>query len=299
MSELRERMLRAMKLRAFSERTQESYVSAVSLLARYYQRSPDRITFREIEDYLLYLQEERKLARSSCNLAIAALKFFYKEVLERNDILEIPRRKKVSKLPEILSGEELSGLFACAASPRDRALLMTTYSGGLRVSEVVGLKISDIHSDRMLIRIRQGKGKKDRDTLLSQRLLEELRLYWRLYRPPLWLFTGRDGKDHLSVEAAQSAYNKARRRAGIDRGKGIHTLRHCFATHLLEAGVDIRTIQMLMGHKTIQTTLIYLQVTEKNLSRTAQRLDLLEIPGSKKQVLREVERVRQSNVLPG
>ncbi|TVM01093.1 MAG: integrase [Candidatus Brocadia sp. WS118] len=293
MSQLREDMLRAMKLRAFSERTQESYVSAVSSLARYYQRSPDQITFREIEDYLLYLQEERGLAHSSCNLAIAGLKFFYREVLGRDDLyFEIPRRKKVSTLPEILSGEELSRLFACAASPRDRALLMTTYSGGLRVSEVVSLKISDIHSDRMLIRIRQGKGRKDRDTLLSMRLLEELRLYWRLYRPPVWLFTGRDGKDHLSVEAAQSAYNKARRRAGITRGNGIHTLRHCFATHLLEAGVDIRTIQMLMGHKTIQTTLIYLQVTEKNLSHTARRLDLLEIPSSKRSILSEVKRVR-------
>jgi integrase/recombinase XerD len=292
MSELRESMLRAMKLRGFSERTQESYISAVSSLARYYRRSPDRITSREIKDYLLYLQEERKLAWSSCNLALAGLKFFYREVLERDDILEIPRRKKVSKLPEILSGEELSRLFACATTPRDRTLLMATYSGGFRVSEVVGLKITDIHSERMLIRIRQGKGKKDRDTLLSRRLLEELRLYWRLYRPPVWLFTGKDGKSPLSVKAAQEAYNRAKKRAGICRGKGIHTLRHCFATHLLEAGVDIRTIQMLMGHKTIQTTLIYLQVTQKNLSHTARRLDLLDIPERKKHVLSKVERVR-------
>jgi site-specific recombinase XerD len=155
---------------------------------------------------------------------------------------------------------------------------MTTYAAGLRVSEAVKLKITDIDSGRMMIRISQGKGRKDRYTILSKRLLIELRQYYRKYRPELWLFQGRNPQNYVSTGTAQKVYYRAKEKAGIKKGKGIHVLRHCFATHLLEAGVDLRTIQALMGHNSIMTTMVYLQVSRKKLSSTQSPLDLLEIP---------------------
>jgi site-specific recombinase XerD len=283
MTPLRARMIREMKLRNFSERTHESYLHAVYKLAEYYHRSPDQISKDEIHDYIIYLLEERKLSWSSVNVAICGLKFFYTNVAGWEEMyLGIPSRRKPLKLPVVLSAREVKRLFDKTWSPRDRALLMTAYSSGVRVSELVQLKISDIHSERMLIRVDQGKGKADRYTLLSKRLLKELRLYWLTRKPRYWLFEGKGGNRPLCVSAAQVAYNNAKKRAKITRGKGIHTLRHCFATHLLEAGVDPRTIQTMMGHRSLLTTLTYLHVTEKKLKSTAELLDLLEIPDDKK-----------------
>jgi site-specific recombinase XerD len=193
--------------------------------------------------------------------------------------LDIPARKKDNRLPEILSTEELERLFTALSNQKHRALLMTTYAAGLRVSEVVSLKVGDIDSKRMMIRVQQGKGRKDRYTVLSQRLLKELRTYWRVYRPSVWLFfSGKEYIRPLSISSAQRVYNYAKEKAGIQKGKGIHTLRHCFATHLLEAGVDLRTIQTLMGHCSILTTMVYLQVTRKHLSCVQSPLDLIEVP---------------------
>jgi integrase/recombinase XerD len=173
-----------------------------------------------------------------------------------------------------MSVEELQRLFTSAANPRHRALLMTTYAAGLRVSEVVRLQPADIESDRMLIRVNQGKGRKDRYTLLSARLLAELRTYWKLYRPTAWLFPGKDATQPLPIATAQKLYYHAKRAAGITHGKGIHTLRHCFATHLLEAGVDLRTIQLLLGHRSIDTTTRYLHITRQHLAKVHSPFDL-------------------------
>jgi site-specific recombinase XerD len=283
MTPLRQKMINDMTLRSFSPKTKEAYISAVSGLARFYNQSPETINQEEVQAYLLYLIDDRKLAWSSCNVAFSGLRFFYNETLGQPSMgLSIPPRKKKSQLPEILSAEELERLFASATNPKHRAILMTTYAGGLRVSEVVQLKITDIDSQRMMIRVEQGKANKDRYTILSERLLEELRHYWKLFRPPLWLFSSKDPDNPIHIGTAQKIYYQAKHKAEISKGKGIHTLRHCFATHLLESGEDLRTIQVLMGHASILTTMTYLQVTRKKLASTKSPLDLLDIPRGKK-----------------
>jgi len=278
MTDLRRRMIRTIKLRGFSSKTQEAYVSAIAKLAHYYKKPPDQLSPDELQQYLYYLLQERELSWSSCNVVLSAMRFFYSEVLNWDRLsLGIGPRKRPGRLPEVLSHQELKRLFECATNLRDRTLLMTAYSAGLRVGELVRLRIKHIESDRMLIRVEQGKGAKDRYTLLSSSLLTILRNYWRVYRPSEWLFADRSGKHPLSISSAQKAYNVARRAAKLTKGRGIHTLRHCFATHLLESGLDLRTIQMLMGHKNIQTTLVYLQVRRHHLDMTSERLDLLRI----------------------
>ncbi len=279
MTELRQKMIKEMTLRRFAPKTQESYVAAVAGLARYYKKSPEKINNEMIQDYLLYLMQERKLSWNSCNVAVSGLRFFYTHALGKDAIyLSIPPRKSQSILPEIFSAGELEQLFSAHTNQKHRVLLMTTYAAGLRVSEVVALKLTDIDSSRMMIRVEQGKGRKDRYTVLSKRLLQELRIYWKMYRPSVWLFySGKKTKRPLSVSALQRVYNQAKEKAGITKGKGIHTLRHCFATHLLEAGVDLRTIQILMGHTSIITTMVYLQVTKKHIGSTESPFDLLNI----------------------
>jgi len=280
MTPLRQKMINDMVLRRFSSKTQEAYVAAVTGLARFYKQSPEKIDKEMIQSYLVHLMQDRKLSWSSCNVAVSGLRFFYTQTIGKDSMfLSIPPRKKDNRLPEIFSAEELERLFSALTNQKHRTLLMTTYAAGLRVSEVVSLKVTDIDSQRMMIRVCQGKGRKDRYTILSQRLLKELRIYWKMYRPSEWLFfSGKHYVRPLSVSTAQRVYNYAKDKAGITKGKGIHALRHCFATHLLEAGVDLRTIQMLMGHSSILTTMGYLQVTRKHLSSTQSPLDLLEIP---------------------
>jgi len=282
MSELRKRMVRDMQLRNFSLTTQRGYLRTVAGLAKYYHRSPDRVSTEEIQDYIVYLLSERKLAVGTCHAIITALRFFYTVTLEQDGAsVLIPQIKRVTRLPEILSPEQLEKLFAAPRNPKHRVLLMTAYSGGLRVNELVHLKVTDIHSDRMMIRVDQGKGKKDRYTLLSKRLLSELRSYWKIKRPAVWLFPGINLHKPLCARMAQKVYARAVAKAGITRRGGIHTLRHCFATHLLEAGQDIRTIQMLMGHSSILTTVRYLHVTSKTLQGTQSPLDLLAVPSDR------------------
>jgi len=277
-------MINDMVLRRFSPKTQQAYVAAVAGLARFYKQSPEKIDKQMVQEYLLYLTRDRKLSWNSCNVAVSGLRFFYTQTLGMDSMyLNIPPRKGDHPLPEILSTEEIEKLFSVMTNQKHRAILMTTYAAGLRVSEVVSLRVPDIDSKRMMIRVRQGKGRKDRYIILSERLLKELRIYWRTFRPKEWLFfSGKDYIRPLSASTAQRIYNAAKEKAGIARGKGIHTLRHCFATHLLEAGVDLRTIQTLMGHSVITTTMVYLQVTRKHLSSTQSPLDLLEIPGNTK-----------------
>ncbi len=277
MTPLRKRMIRELELRRKAPTTVSSYVKAVEELARYYRRSPDRISTEEIRDYMHFLIVGKKLSYSSCNHKIVAINFFFREVVRRKVDLRVPM-KRSGRLPEPLSREEVARLLDTAENQKHRVLMMTAYSGGLRVSELVRLKPQDIHSERMLIRVNQGKGRKDRYTLLSQRLLDELRAYWRESRPELWLFPNQARTDHMPTCTPARAFYRLKQRAGITHGHGIHTLRHSFATHLLEAGVDLRTIQILMGHTSLNTTVKYLHVTEKHLEQTKSPLDLLRLP---------------------
>jgi len=277
-SVLRKRFCDHMVLRGFSEKTQEAYLLAMVGLARHYRRSPDRLSSAEIQAYLLYLIQERKLAWSSVNVARAALRLFYGEVLEWDQTqFSIPPRRGQTQRPQILSLQEVQRLLEATDSLRHRALLMTTYSAGLRVSEVVRLKPTDIESDRMLIRVEQGKGRKDRYTILAERSLKELRQYWKAYHPGAWLFDRLDHSGPIAICTAQRIYTKARRAARISHGRGIHSLRHAFASHLLEAGVDVMTIKQWMGHNSLRTTAGYLHVATNRRATVHSPLDTLRL----------------------
>ena len=279
MSALRKRMDDAMVLRGFSPRTREAYLAGVAGLARYYGCAPDELDGPRIQAYLLHLVVERKLAYASVNQAACGIRFLLGRVLGREHVaLEVPMARVPKRLPQVLTREEVSRLLACARDLRARTLLMTTYAAGLRLSEVCALQVSDIESapERMCIKVRQGKGAKDRYTLLSPRLLEALRLYWRATRPRHWLFPNSQGDGPLFDQSAQRMYHAARAAAGIANGGGFHTLRHAFATHLLEAGVDIHTIQRLLGHGHVGTTMRYFHLARARLTGTASPLELLE-----------------------
>lgn len=276
MKQLRNQMIRNMQLRKLAPGTQKSYLNSVKGLANYYHCSPETLSTRQIEDYILYLFNERKMATGSCYAIFTGLRFFFTVTLGRDSSnVPIPPTKKITTLPEILSMVEVERLFSVTHNPKHRVMLMAAYGGGLRVSELVKLKVTDIHSDRMMIRVNQGKGRKDRYTLLPKRLLKELRSYWSIKKPQLWLFPGQPKDRPLSSRMAQKVYHKAIKKAKIKREGGIHTLRHCFATHLLEAGENVRTIQLLMGHRSILTTMRYLQITSKSLKGTRSPLDLM------------------------
>lgn len=278
MTPLRQRMIREMQLQRFSNNTIESYVAAVAGLANHFRRSPDQLCLEDVRSYLHYLMVERKLAQGTCNQRAAAITFLYRYVLGQNAFRLGVRRKHTGKLPEVYSREELTRLFQATLNRKHRVFLMTTYAAGLRLSEVSRLRPVHVHSERMLIRVEQGKGNKDRYTLLSPNLLDELRAYWKEYRPGEWLFPNQVGTGPIPRGTAQRIFYAAKRRAGLKRGNGIHTLRHSFATHLLEAGVDLRTIQLLLGHKSLQTTSLYLHVTEKKLTQLQSPFDLLRLP---------------------
>ena len=278
MSELRTRMDNDMLLRGMADRTRESYVAAVARMVKFYRRSPEQVSAPEVQAYLLHMLQEEKLSWSTCNIAAHALRFLYHTTLGRDRTqFCIPAAKQPSRLPEILSQEEIVRLFDATPNPKHRALLMTTYAAGLRVSEVVNLKVTDIDSDRMSLRVEQGKGAKDRYTLLSPRLLEELRAYWRRDRPAVWLFPSRTGRP-LDVSAAQKIYYTAKLRARISKRGGIHALRHAFATHSLEAGTDVHTIQRLLGHGHIGSTMRYFHLAHPTLMAHRSPLDLLDLP---------------------
>lgn len=277
MGALRKQMDGDLVVRGMAVRTREAYLGAVAGLAKYYGRRPDRVSEAEVQKYLLHLIEERKLAWSSCNVVAQGLKFFYRVTLKKSEAqFVIPRARAPQKLPHILAREEVARLIDLTVHPKHRAILMSAYGAGLRLNEICHLKLADIDSDRMTIRVEQGKGAKDRYTLLSPRLLSELRRYWASYRPKLWLFTSKDGVHPISDATVQKIFYAAKRRAGIVKDCGIHGLRHAFATHLLEAGVDIHTIQRLMGHGHISSTLRYFHLARKHLAGTVSPLELLE-----------------------
>jgi integrase/recombinase XerD len=275
---LRERMTEEMKLRNFSPATQKSYLYAVTRLAKYYRRPPDQLDKEQIRSYLVHLTVEKKLSPNTMTGQISGLRFFYNETLGWDETkLFIPPRKKSSPLPEVFSPSEVVRLMDGTRGLNQRVLLMTAYSAGLRVGELVSVKITDIDAARMTIRVKQGKGGKDRYAILSQNLLTELRQYWKRYRPSIWLFPNRAKNGPLSRNEAWHIFNQAKKRAGIKKGRGIHTLRACFATHLLEAGVDLRSIQFLLGHSSILSTQRYLRLQPQNRGSIVSPLDLLQL----------------------
>lgn len=258
MTPLRQKMMDAMQVRGFSVRTHESYLAAVSDLARYYHRPPDQLNADELQAYFLYLVKERGLSGASCRLYLNGIRFLYLQVLnwERFDIpLQVP--KAAQRIPELLTRTEVRRILRACRNPKHRMLLMTCYGCGLRVSELVALKVRDIDSERRLLRIEQGKGAKDRPVMLSPSLLEQLREYWRLYRPRVWLFPRRDTEVALNISTPQRVFTRAKQRAGIDKVGGIHSLRHAYATHQLEAGMPVHQLQRLLGHQNIHSTLRY------------------------------------------
>ena len=277
MTKLRQQMDDDMLARGLADRTRESYLWAVTGLARFYHRSPDQISDAEVQAYLVHLIRERQRAWSTCNIVVNGLRFFYHTTLKRNrTTFSIPSPRQSGKLPFVLSREEVQRLLTHATTQTYRTMLMTAYASGLRLSEVLHLRVPHIDSARMTIRVVQGKGGQDRDTVLSAPLLEALRAYWTVTRPSDWLFPARKSPTRpMGPSSLQKAYLTAKRRAGLTKPGGIHTLRHCFATHLLEAGVDLHTIQRLMGHRHLTTTARYLQLARHTQIGPGSPLDLL------------------------
>jgi integrase/recombinase XerD len=281
MGMFRDAMERAMALRGFAPKTRSAYLSWVRRLIQFSRVVPDQLTNEHVRAYLLHLTRERKLAFSTFNQALNAVRFFFVEVLRKPFVVEgLHYQKPPRRLPVVMNDEEVSRLLAAAASLRDRALLEAAYATGMRVSEVTRLLVTDLDSGRMVIRVEQGKGRKDRYVMLSQSLLETLRAYWRESRPKLYLFPGVDAKKPLCISAAQKAFDRARLQAGIKKPVSFHTLRHSFATHLIESGTSVRTIQALLGHRSLQTTERYTHLAQNYLHQTRSPLDRLrkEVP---------------------
>jgi len=280
MTPLRRRMTEDMQVRNFSPHTQNSYVQQVSLFARHFSKSPDVLGPEEIRSYQVYLTNEKKLSPSSILIAVSALRFLYKVTLHRDWCLEdiIPAPKKPQKLPIVLSPEEVLQFLSCVQSIKHRTILTVCYAAGLRISEAVHLKVADIDSERMVIRVEQGKGQKDRFVMLSPKLLKVLRAWWPVQKPKQWLFPGDRVDSHITRVAVEDACQKAHRRCGIPKPITPHSLRHSFATHLLESGTDVRTIQLLLGHRSLATTARYLRIATSKVCSTASPLDLLPQP---------------------
>lgn len=277
MGKFSEQMKMDMELKGLGSRTQENYLTKVRNFVGYFGRSPDLLGETEIREYLHHLIKDKKACHSTINQAYSALKFFYQTTLRREwDVVRIPRIKGKKKLPVVFSRQEVGGLLAAVSNLKHRAILTTIYSGGLRVSEVAHLKATDIDSHRMMIRVDQAKGNKDRYTLLAKRALRTLRAYWKIYRPSGWLFPGDRPGQPISVRTIQKVFQNAIEKAGIQKPASVHTLRHSFATHLAEAGVALPSIQELLGHTSLRTTSVYLHVAKKDLARIVNPLDLLE-----------------------
>ncbi len=276
MTPLRRRLLEDMRVRNLAENTQRAYVQQIAAFSRYFDRSPEELGPEEIRAYQVYLVDERELSPASVCTVSGALRFVYHVTLKRPWVeTEIPLPKKPFKLPVIVSVEETTRFLECVGSLKMRTLLMTAYAGGLRVSEVTHLKVSDIDSQRMMLRVVQGKGQKDRCVMLSPKLLEILRAYWKVERPTEWLFPGNIPGQPLSRSAVELVCQNARHRCGIKKPITPHSLRHAFATHLLEMGTDVRKIQLLMGHRSLATTAKYLKVARSTVCATQSPFDLL------------------------
>ena len=271
-------MLADLKLRNYAERTCEIYIGRVAEMAQHIGRSPDRIGRGEIRDYLRYLVMERGVSRSAYVQTTAALRFLYRTTLDRPGMiphLPYPRQKR--RQPVVLSRGEVGRLLKAIPNLKHRTVAMAQYGAGLRISEALHLQLGDVDSERMVITVLRGKGDVDRQVILSQVLLGALRQYWRAYKPTCWLFEGRDPDEPMGASTIQRAIKAARHRAGIAKPATTHALRHSFATHLLESGTDLRTIQVLLGHRSLKTTQIYTHVATDRLRGTVSPLDTLDV----------------------
>ena len=280
MTPLRQKMIDAMQLRGFAVRTHRTYLDAVSQLARYYNRSPDRLTPVEIQAYFLYLAKDKQLSGASCRVYLNAIRFLYLQVLKQGTFdvpFQIP--KKAQRIPELLTVADVTKLLAVCPNRKHRTMLTTCYGCGLRVSEVTAIQLRHIDGERRLLRVEQGKGGKDRQIEMSQGLLRELRDYCRVFRPYRWLFSGREPTVPLGIDTAQRAFNLAKKSARIDKIGGIHSLRHAYATHQLSAGMDIRCLQHQLGHQDIRTTMRYLHWVP-NAQGTTSGADLVATLGN-------------------
>ena len=280
MTLLRQRMLEDMQIRNFSQNTQRSYLQQISLFARHFRRSPDGLGPENIRAYQLYLTKEKKLAPSSILIATSALRFLYTVTMKRPwDVEEVlPMPKKPQTLPVILSPQEVRQFLSCVLRRKARTALTVCYATGLRVSEAIALKPTDIDSQRMTIRVTQGKGQKDRDVMLSEQLLTILRDWYRFARPTEWLFPGVIPGSHITRSGIENACTLAHERSGLSKPVTPHSLRHAFACHLLEYGTDLRTIQLLLGHRSLSTTARYLRLATSKVCATRSPLDLLPHP---------------------
>jgi site-specific recombinase XerD len=287
MTRLRKLMLDELERRNYTQTTRRAYLLGVEQFAKHFGRSPDQLGLEHIRDYQAHLFRIRKLKPNTVAVRLAALRFLFVAVLKRPwTVDDTPYPKRPDKLPVVLSQDEVARLIDAALNPLHRAVLMMLYATGLRRAELTRLKVSDIDTQRMVIHVLGGKGRKDRDVMLSPRLLEELRQYWRglKHKPRSWLFPA--GRWHSRTERPMSdkvvwhACQQAARRASMDKPVHPHTLRHSFATHLLEAGVDLRTIQLLMGHSDLKATTVYLHLSHRHLQATASPLDALNLQSS-------------------
>ena len=279
MGTFRDRMEQDLQIRGFSPNTQAVYLARVRDFVRYCQRPPDQLALEDIHRYQLHLTQDRRVSWAAFNQTVAALRFFYRVTLQKDwDITRIPYQKTGRKLPVVLSQAEVRALLQAVGNVKHRAILMTVYAAGLRVGEVVKLRVGDIESQRMVLRVEQGKGRKDRYVMLSAKLLTALREYWKIARPPDWLFPGQHPTEPLCRESVQRIFYKARDAAGITKRVSVHVLRHSFATHLLESGTNLRVIQLLLGHRSLRSTEVYTHVAGNYLRETASPLDLLPAP---------------------
>lgn len=274
MSRLREKMQKDLQIKGYSVSTQRAYLKHTEKYAEHFNKSPDKLGTDEIKEYLNYLIITKKVSHSYIKTVYSALKFFYEVTLQKDwNMKQIPRSKKPSKLPVVLSKSEVNDIFKVITNMKHRTILITIYATGLRVSEAANLKILDIDSRNMQIKVVQGKGKKDRYTLLSPKNLAVLRDYWKYYHPKEWLFPGNSIDKPISTRTIQKFFKTARIKAGIKKEATVHTLRHSFATHLVEAGTSIYHIQQLMGHTNSKSTSIYIHLTRKDLLQITSPFD--------------------------
>lgn len=279
MGQLRERMIEDLRLAGYSSSTRRIYLLYATKFAQHFRRSPEILGEREVRRYLLHLLDERQLSHDAYRQAHAALKFLYAVTLKRQfDVPCVPRRRRPHPLPDVLSGSEVRRLFEAFRSTKHRLVAMTLYGAGLRVSEACRLQPRDIDSKRMLIHVREAKGYKDRFVTLSRRLLDSLRVYWRVNRPLDYLFPSKTLSGHVSPESVREALHYAARDAGLKKRVTPHLLRHCFATHLLETGTDVAVIRALLGHADIRVTTRYANISTRLIARVRIPLDLLEAP---------------------
>ena len=281
MGQIRERMEADLKLAGYTPSTRKVYLLYARLFVKHFMRSPEEMGEDEIRAFLLHLIEERKASRGTIRQVRAALTFLYTNTLRRSqDVAYIPVMRQQHRLPEVLSGREVDALLEAIVSPKYRAILMALYGGGLRIAEACRLQVEDIDSKRMVIRVRAGKGGKDRYTLLPVRLLNDLRTYWAMFRPRPWLFPGHTEAGHASPDTVRLVFRQVLAASGIKKKVTPHVLRHCFATHLLESGNDINLVKVLLGHGSLRATEVYAHVSVEHIARTTSPLDLLGTPSA-------------------